>query len=494
MINMNTKEMMVLDTNTEAMGISKSVLMENAGRCLAQKIFDLTSPCKIAIFAGTGGNGGDGLVAARYLLNQDFDVEIFFLGHPSQIKSVETRMQMKVLQNITSINDSIKIHTITDSSQLHDIDAAVVVDAILGTGAKGLLREPVSSAIEVINHSDAVKIAVDIPSGVDPVTGVVSDRSVKANFTVTFHRQKIGLKNAETEFVGKVHVCDIGIPKEAEVLTGPGDLLRMINRNENSHKGQNGKVLVVGGSKDYSGAPALAAMSALRSGADLSVVACSSSVVNPIRSYSPDIIVKGLSKNYIQPNDSSKILKLSENADVVVVGCGIGMNEETGLVLNEMIEKIKIPLVIDADALKLIDHNSINNVGKKIVLTPHKAEFKAFFGITVPEDLDNKIKVVKVAAKRSGCVVLLKGVVDIISDGETVRLNSTGNPGMTVGGTGDVLAGVVGGLIAQGHDIFESAYLGAFINGTAGDLAKADHGYGFLASDILKYIPQAIWG
>ena len=486
---MNPKDMMVVDANAEALGIPKSSLMENAGRCVAKKIFKISKPCKVAIFAGTGGNGGDGFVAARYLLNKDFEAEIYLLGRPSLIKSPESRNNWEILQKINVEMNKIKIHIIEDSSQLESTDAEVIIDSILGTGTEGRLREPVSSAVDLINDSNCKVVAVDIPTGLDPKTGSVDHKAVRADSTVTFHRAKDGLKNADDEYVGTVNVCDIGIPKEAEIYTGKGDLLRLKKRDCNSHKGQNGNVIIVGGSYDYSGAPALAAISALRSGVDLSVVACPQSVVSPVRSYSPDLIVKGLSNSYINFDDTSKILELSENADLMILGCGIGRREETGLALNEMIEKIQIPIVIDADALKILDIDLIKKYNKEIVLTPHKAEFKSFFGVDVPEKLDQKIDVILDSSKECGCTVLLKGVVDVISNGETVKLNSTGNPGMTVGGTGDLLAGLVGGLIAQGHEAFEAAYLGSYINGAAGDLAAEYYGYNFVASDILKYIP-----
>lgn len=487
---MNITDMMVVDANAEAMGIPKSSLMENAGKCIANKIFEISKPCKVAIFAGTGGNGGDGFVAARYLLNKGFEVDIYLLGHSSRIKSPESLKNWEVLQGINIEMNSIKIYQIEDSSQLQPTDADIMVDAILGTGTKGRLREPVSSAVDIINSSGANVVAVDIPTGLDSHTGRVVQKAVKADFTVTFHREKTGLKKAETEYVGRVQVCDIGIPMDVELFTGPGDLLRLNKREKSSHKRQNGSVLVVGGSRDYSGAPALAAISSLRSGVDLSVVACPKRVVSSIRSYSPDLIVKGLSNNYINFDDTSKILELSEDADVMVIGCGIGREEETGLALNEMIEKIQMPIVIDADALKILDLDLIREYKNQMVLTPHKAEFKDFFGIDVPEKLSQKIDVVLKVSRESGFTVLLKGVVDVISNGDSVKLNSTGNPGMTVGGTGDVLAGLVGGLMAQGHEAFEAAYLGSYINGAAGDLAREDHGYNFIASDILKYIPR----
>jgi len=486
--------MRVIDANAEAMGIPKSSLMENAGKCIAEKLFEISKACKVSIFAGTGGNGGDGFVAARHLLNKGYNVDIHLFGHPLQIKSPESQKNWNVLQEISNETNSIIINQIEDTSQLKSIDSDIIVDAILGTGIKGRLREPISSAVDIINNSSSVVIAVDIPTGLDPQTGTVDDKVIEADFTVTFHREKSGIQKADIEYVGSVHVCDIGIPIEAELFTGPGDLLRLNNREMNSHKGQNGSVLIVGGNRNYSGAPALAALSSLRSGVDLSVVACPNSVASPIRSYSPDLIVDSLSDNYITFDDTSRILELSEDADAMVLGCGMGREEESGLALNEMIEKIQMPIVIDADALKILDLDLISKYNGEVILTPHKTEFKAFFGIDIPEKIEQKIDVVSEASKECKSTILLKGVVDIISNGKSVKLNSTGNPGMTVGGTGDILAGLVGGLLAQGHKAYEAAYLGSFINGAAGDLARKDYGYNFLASDILKYIPRVFRG
>jgi ADP-dependent NAD(P)H-hydrate dehydratase / NAD(P)H-hydrate epimerase len=378
---MTPKDMMVVDANAEVVGIPRSSLMENAGRCLAHIISEISKPCKVVIFAGNGGNGGDGFVAARYLLNWGFKVEVYLLSHPSRIKSKESRANWEVLQKISIGLNPLKIRIIEDSSSLESTGAGitggeltgdgVLVDAILGTGIEGRLREPVSSAIDLINNLKGVKIAVDVPSGLDPLTGYVEDKAVEADLTVTFHKPKTGLKNARKECVGSIRVCDIGIPEEVELFTGPGDLLRLKKRDEKSHKGQNGRVLVLGGSRDYSGAPALAALASLRSGADLALVACPTRVSSAIRSYSADLIVKNLSDDLILPKDIDEILKLSKNVDSLVIGCGMGRADETAVALNDLVEKIVKPVVIDADALKLLDLDLIKNSENEMVLTPH---------------------------------------------------------------------------------------------------------------------------
>jgi NAD(P)H-hydrate epimerase len=489
-IKMDPMDMMVADANSEALGIPRIVLMENAGKCVAEKIFKISKKCKVAIYTAKGGNGGDGFVAARHLIQQGYNVELYFIGTELGIKSSETKSNWNIIQNLGVYNSYLKIFKILDSSQIKPSNADIIVDAMMGTGVNGKLREPIATAVEVINDSNAVVVAVDIPTGMDPLTGSVYDRAVMANHTVTFHKPKTGLLSADTKYIGNLTVCDIGIPMEAELFTGPGDILRLNRRELNSHKGQNGRVLVLGGSENYSGAPALAALSALRSGVDIATVACPKSVSSSIRSYSPDLIVRDLSEEYVRFEDSSDILEMSDNADSVVIGCGIGIKDETGLVLNEMVEKIQKPMVLDADALKIVDNNVVNDADKNIVLTPHKAEFKAFFDVDIPKDLDNKIKTVEGTAAEFGCTILLKGVVDIISDGNRTKLNSSGNPGMSVGGTGDVLAGLVAGLISKGHDVFEAAFLGSYINGAAGDIAKKSYGYNFLATDVLNQLPN----
>lgn len=484
-------DMTVLEANAEALGIPRQSLMESAGKCLAYKIIHLTRPCRVSIYAGVGGNGGDGFVAARYLINKGFEVAVYLLGDENHIRSTEAKINWEILRKFENYSPLLNLNLIKDSANLQQSRSEFIIDALLGTGTKGKLREPFSSAVDLINNSQGTKIAVDISSGLDPLTGKVFDKAVTADYTVTFHEEKSGLTDAKYEYVGEVYVCDIGIPPEAELFTGPGDLLRVKDRELNSHKGENGRVLVVGGSKDYSGAPTLAALSALRSGVDIVDITCPTSVSTVIHSYSPDLIVKGLEGEYFKENHVAEILEHSATADVVVIGCGVGREKETSYALNELIKKLNKPLVIDADALKVLDLDLIKKYGEEVVLTPHAHEFSLLFNQELPENISNKIEVVKKAAKMSNSSVVLKGPVDIICEKEQIKLNSTGNPGMTVGGTGDCLAGLIGGLIAQGHTKFEASFLGAYFNGLAGELAADKFGYHFLATDMIDLIPLA---
>lgn len=475
----------IIDRNAEYLGIPRLLLMENAGRCLAEKIVSIaeTENEKISIFCGSGGNGGDGLVAARHLVNRGFKVEVFLMTHPQRIRSKETIKNWEIINNMT-YSDNLNVNVVLDSSYLPSSVDGIIVDAMLGTGIKGKIREPIRSAIKLINDSNAVVVAVDVPSGLDPTTGKISDIAVKADYTITFHKIKKGL---DTKTAGKIIVCDIGIPKEAEVFVGPGDLIR-IKRNPESHKGENGKVLIIGGSPVYSGAPALSGLAALQAGCDLVTILCPKTAAPVIKSYSPDLIVKEIDSDYVDKID----MELVEKSDSIVIGPGLEENPKTRKAFKFLIREIDdtTPIVIDADALKLVEIEDIKDF-ENIVLTPHLGEFKRLFKIS-GKDLKSKIKYVTSASKKINGVILLKGKIDIIAQNGKIRLNRTGNPGMTVGGTGDVLSGIVASLISQKLRPFDAACLGAFINGKAGDLASEIYGYNFTATKMLKFIPKAM--
>ncbi|MDI6882370.1 MAG: NAD(P)H-hydrate dehydratase [Methanothermobacter sp.] len=490
-------DMMVTDLNAEYLGIPRLSLMENAGKAVAQEINKLIDSGSVTIFAGTGGNGGDGFVAARHLLNMGFKVEVILLAHPSRVRSEEAKKNWEVLEKMKLSPAPLELRIIRDSSQLKPPNTSVIVDAILGTGIKGRLREPIRSAIKLINKSKALKVAVDIPSGVEPETGEVADVAVEADYTVTFHRMKDGLKMADPTLTGEIIVSDIGIPPMCEIFTGPGDLLRLPKRKSSTHKGENGRILIIGGSAQYSGAPALAGLAALKSGADLVTIACPESAMIPIKSYSPDLIVKGFPGDHINTKMLKGMLKMVERVDCILIGCGGGLEPETGDAFNLLVQEIMKmgkPIVIDADGLKLIKKDTIKDY-HNIILTPHEGEFKKFFSLKSPiiiKDFKEKVTAYHSIANNIKGLVLLKGPVDMIFQGEKVRLNTTGTPGMTVGGTGDCLAGITASLWAQGLSTMDAAALAAFINGRAGELAEEEYGYGFTASEMIDFIPRAM--
>jgi hydroxyethylthiazole kinase-like uncharacterized protein yjeF len=488
-----TKEMHALEINAEYFGISRLQLMENAGRNVAAEISTRfkSKETKVAIFCGLGGNGGDGCVAARHLACLGFKVEVFLAGKASQIVDDNARRNWEAL---TPLRDSVSLHEIYDSSLLTEIKANVLVDALLGTGLKGPPRPPISNLIKVLNDTGGFRVAVDIPSGLDSDTGKVLGEAVKADLTVTFHKAKPGLKEAK-KYTGEMVVGNIGIPEEIEGYSGPGDVMMVTEpRPSESHKGDFGRLLVVGGSGTYSGAPAFVALAALRTGVDLAFIATQRETAYAISSMSPDLITLKLDGEYLNKENLSVVRRNLEKATAVVLGPGLGLQKETKEAVKEILKTVeakKIPLLLDADALKAFAEFK-HRLETPTVLTPHTGEYEILTGMKLPQSVEGRVGLIKQTAQDLDAVVLLKSHVDIISDGSRVKLNFTGNPGMTVGGTGDVLSGVVGAFLARGVAPFEAAVAGAFINGAAGDFVKAEKGYHMVASDLLGWIPKVM--
>lgn len=256
-------------------------------------------------------------------------------------------------------------------------------------------------------------------------------------------------------------------------------------REEDSHKYDFGSLLVVGGSKTYSGSPTFNSLAAYRSGVDLVTTASPKRAADIIASFSPSLIVEPLEGDYVSPEYLGRLEELEENADAVLIGGGLERRTETFKTVTEFLKQVEIPAVIDADAIHAVARNK-DILREGFVLTPHAREFEVLTGEEVTEENARK------AAEELGCVILLKGKEDVITDGDEVLKNGTGNQYMTVGGTGDTLAGIVGSLLAQGLDPLEAAYRGAWINGKAGEIASEEKGVGMLPDDLLEKIPQAI--
>jgi NAD(P)H-hydrate epimerase len=340
--------------------------------------------------------------------------------------------------------------------------------------------------VNKINKSNAFKVSIDVPSGLDTETG--RGYCIKADLVVTFHGAKKGLEAFETV------VKDIGVPKEAELYVGPGDVIvNLPKRKKGSHKGDNGKVLVVGGSELYYGAPVLAGLAVLNSGADLVYLAVPEINFNVTRVFSPDLIVRKYPGDYLNSKAIDQILDIAEDCDSLVIGPGLGLREETKEAIFKILEKTKIPVVIDADGIKALKDKPDILKRLNAVITPHPGEFKILTGEELPTDIEERKGIISKYAKKLQSVVLLKSPIDIIAspDGKA-KLNPTGNAGMTGGGTGDVLAGLTASLIAQGLDIFNATSCAAFINGAAGDELYERKGYAFTASDLIDELPYTL--
>jgi len=487
-----SSEMNALELNAEYLGVSALQLMENAGHAVSLEVAArFKSSDSVIVVAGVGRKGGDGFVAARHLASRGFKVTVILMSKPEDIVSENAK---KNWESIVRMRDTVKTIIVYGSSLISKLDAKVIIDALLGFGVSGPLRSPLLQAVKAINKSKAFKVAIDLPTGVNPDNGQILGDAVVADLTVTFHRPKVGLLKA-SKYVGELSVAGIGIPREAETYVGPGDVLIVRKpRPTESHKGDFGRLLIIGGNETFAGAPTLVALAALRVGVDLAYVAAPNKTAHDIASMAPDLITVKLEGEHLNPRNVEVIEEWLKRSDAVVFGPGIGLHEDTVKAVGEVISvigKAKKPLLLDADALKAFPRSK-RKIDFPVVFTPHSGEFEILTGKTPPKELQKRVECVQEAAKTLKAVILLKGPVDIISNGEAVKLNFAHNPGMTVGGTGDVLSGIVGAFLAQGFDPFRSAVAGAFVNGAAGDFVARETGYHMMPTDLIKWIPTVI--
>jgi NAD(P)H-hydrate epimerase len=488
-----SREMRALELNAEYFGVSQIQLMENAGVAVANVVRARfrSLKTKVVVFSGLGGNGGDGFVAARHLFSMGYKVEVVLAGRPSEISHQAAEKNWEALYRLQK---NMPMHVVYDSSLIPEVNADVVIDALLGIGLKGEPRPPVRQLIQRVNRLKAFRVSVDVPSGLDADSGKVFREAVKADLTVTFHRAKPGLLKA-TRLVGELIIAGIGLPRELEQFAGPGDVgLVSKPRPPEAHKGDFGRLLVVGGSEVYSGAPAYVALAALRTGVDITYVAAPEKTAYAISAYSPNLITVKLEGAHLSLANISAIEHYLNMVTSVAVGPGLGLHEETKeavKVLIASVEEAGKPLLLDADGLKAFGEFR-RQLRVPVVFTPHGGEYKALVGHFPPAELEAKARDVLKSARALGGVVLLKGNVDVISDGEHVKLNFTGNPGMTVGGTGDVLSGIVGAFLANGVDAFEAAVASAFVNGACGDFVQREKGFHMVATDLIDWIPRVL--
>jgi NAD(P)H-hydrate epimerase len=469
------ERMAAVDENAAALGVPRKQLMESSGNAVAAAVRSVADPgASVALVCGRGNNGGDAFVAARFL--DAYDVTVHLLGRPETIATDIARENWDAL--VAAAYDA---RAVRDSRNLALGAPDVIVDAMLGTGVTGALREPERSAAAAINESDATVVAVDVPSGVDADTGEAAGVAVDADHVVTFHDDKPGLDDWD------VTVADIGIPETAELFAGPGDR-RLLSRPGDAHKGDFGEVLVVGGGP-YTGAPALAAQAAMRAGADLVRVACPRAVAREVQGFEAGLILRPFDGDRLTTDHLDHVRSLAADHDAVVFGPGLGTHEATLDAVRAFLAAYDGRAVIDADALQVVPEVDTDAT---LLCTPHQGELRGMGGPSA-DDWRERLDAVADFAADIGHTLLVKGAYDVISDGAASRANRTGNPGMTVGGTGDVLAGLAGALLSTQEPV-DAGTLAAYANGLAGDRIVDRQGYGLLASDLLPELPRALWG
>jgi NAD(P)H-hydrate epimerase len=387
-------EMSAIDTNAAHLGVEPIVLMENAGRQVAQEIARRRKAGRVVLLCGPGNNGGDGFVAARHLCNMGWEVSVVEF---KDCTKPEARRNREILGRMGGI----AVRSVSDSKECDDptflewlAGQDMIVDALLGTGAAGPPRQPVASLLEATMGTDAFKVAVDIPSGLNADTGDHGEGAFRGDLTVTFHAAKHGHAEA-AEAIGELVVCDIGIPKEAETLAGPGDLLFVRDhRRTDSHKGQNGTLLIVGGSRDYHGAPAIAGIAAMRTGIDLVYLAVPDAIKEAVSKHSPSLICRSYEGDHLTPGRISEILDQIGQVDAICVGPGISTMDDTLEAVRGLVESVASkPVVLDADGLKAFTGRP-EALGESVVATPHGGEFRVLTGKELPSEAGERVEAV----------------------------------------------------------------------------------------------------
>ena len=473
----------------ETYGMSSLVLMERAALAVAEELcdgsFDLS---KVLVVCGAGNNGGDGYAIARLLEQRNVEIAVLFAGKEEMLTE-ETRIQQKICEN----------YGIKKSSNSEISEYTCIVDALFGIGVSREITGSDAELIDRINASGAAVLAVDMPSGILADTGKVSGRAVKAVKTVTFGFRKIGqVLYPGANYCGETIVRDIGITAAGFLGDAPavysltGDACKMLpRRHAYSNKGSYGKVLLIAGQYGMSGAAYLAGSAAYRSGTGLVRIfteACNRVI---LQSQLPEAVLT----TYEADTCLQTLETVMNWGTAVGIGPGLGISPMKATMLAILLEKAHGPLVLDADALNLLaaQKERLKKCKQEIIITPHIGEMMRLTGMTKIEITENLLEVCKNFAKEYGVICVLKDARTIISDGHEICINQTGNDGMAKGGSGDVLLGLLTGLLAQGMTAFEAAKLAVYLHGKAGDEARKQHGsYGMLAGDIVNAIPALL--
>ncbi len=462
-------------------------LMEKAGSGLADIIKEYSDP--YLILCGKGNNGGDGIVAAKYLHSLGKKVSLFFV-------SDEDSLSRDAKTNFDIIKKSIpylKIEREHDNNFYNALNNAnTVIDCLLGTGTKSDLPPLFEWIIKSVNESTKKIIACDIPTGVDPDTGRVNSKAFKADVTATFGYIKIGLVvYPGKKYAGTIKRIDIGLPDiNTDLFLLDDDFLRenFPKRKDEDNKGNFGRTLLVCGSKKYPGAALLASKAAASIGSGLTALASKDEVFNQISAVTPEV-------THVSFN-ASAILEESKNATSLVIGPGLTAEKEIETLIEELITKSKITIVLDADGINVLKdkHEIIKKSRNEIILTPHPKECARFLGINIDDVLNNKIEVARNTANKLNCTIVLKGPATLIAtkDGK-IYVSPFANAALAKGGTGDVLAGFIGGLISQGLSPMLASCVGVYIHGKTAEMVTKDKTvFSLLPQDLINYLPLAI--
>jgi hydroxyethylthiazole kinase-like uncharacterized protein yjeF len=492
-----------VDRRTIEAGIPGIVLMENAGHRLVEFLVEKFAPLdnhRIVVLCGKGNNGGDGLVVARqiYTRFKPQRLDVVLAGDPAEMKG-------EAAENLGMLRIAGCPITSAIGNEMHV--ATIVVDALLGTGLRGPAEGAVAAMIREINGGFPLAdiVAVDIPSGMQSDTGKLEGDVVSADYTVTFTAPKVcHVLSPAAEHCGKLRVAAIGTPPnmiESELsLVQPAMFRHLFEPREvDSNKGRYGHVLVIAGSRGKTGAAAMTGLAALRAGAGLTTVASAESAIEAIASYAPELMTAPLPETgagsiSTHALDQGLLAAIAEKKTVAAVGPGLGTHPDTVQFVHRLVEELHLPMVIDADALNALPRRDLRG-GAPRILTPHPGEMGRLAMCSVEDVQADRVETARTFARERGICLVLKGHRTVIAfaDGRAF-VNPTNSPALATGGTGDILTGMIAGLLAQFPDELEAAVLAAvYLHGRAGALGAAAIGEKpFIARDVLVYLPEAI--
>lgn len=506
------EEMRCIDSRaSEEYGIPSLLLMENAGRAVAQKALSFLGDFRrggrrVLIFSGKGNNGGDGFVAARHLANAGAEVKVFILSSREDITG-DALVNLEIVEK-TGIPVAVIGQRDIQKIKISLMYSDLIVDAIYGTGFKGKARGIGAEVINAINRSGRPVIAVDLPSGLEADTGRVNGPCIRADITCTLGLPKLGLYlHPGAELTGEVVVTDISLPRalmesddlRVNLMDSESCFPYFTRRERDTHKGTYGHVFVAGGSAGMTGAVALAAEAALRGGAGL-VSACVPFSLNPVMENKlTEVMSVPLPENenhVLGPDAASALVKKAGSGGVIAAGPGLSTEPGTESFMAELLAKTRCPLVIDADGLNSLAGNTAAflNLNVPAIITPHPGEMGRLLGCSTKEVQQSRLHTALHAARQWGVVVVLKGAGTITAcpDG-TAYINSSGNPGLATGGAGDVLAGLIASFLAQGFPPHKAAAVGAFVHGLAADALVGSVGErSMTAGDVVRKLPSII--
>ena len=497
------EEMRAMDRHAiEKLGMAEEILMENAGFAavnLLQKEIGISGK-KFIIFCGSGNNGGDGLVVARLIYSSGGSVKVFLLSDGNKYRGA-AKTNFAIITKLPI--ELIKLESAAITKK-HIAHCDLIIDAILGTGLDRPVSGLASDVIALINKSKKKVLSLDIPSGVNGNTGKVMGAAIKADYTVTFGLPKIGnMLYPGYEHCGELFVSHISFPpslyEQERLQVQTNDYVKLPARSAEAYKGSVGDVLFIAGAVNYYGAPYFSAMSFLKSGGGYARLAAPRCVVPVIAKRGREIVYlpqEETASGSIAFKNKRALLAAAAKVNMVVIGPGLSLQEETVILVKELTATIKVPLLIDGDGLTAIADNPeiLRSRKAPTILTPHLGEMARLTGKPAAEISGNKIAILQETAESIKATIILKGPHSLIGTRSgKVYVNLTGNAGMATAGSGDVLTGCIAAMYGMGLKPDEAARKGVFLHGYAGDLAAAKKGTdGITAKDIMEFLPQAL--